>query len=156
MVDNAGRDVDDTSGVQQDGTDDDANCVLGAVDCAVSSCCNPTVADEDTTAEVEVGGCAERYLVWEFSQSGGSASNDSSATEDIRDGCSKYFSSDYLVRSLDLCYLRVALATAARATSKKTKRNILSVWTDLTLPPTPVFISNPLSSQREKSTKTVA
>lgn len=126
MVDNAGADVDDATSVQRNCSDDNADSVLGAVDCAMGSRCNPTVADEDTAAEVEIGGCAERNLVWEFTQSGGSASDDSSSTEDIRDGWLEYFALIILHWFLVEFYLRVALATAARATSKKTKRNILA------------------------------
>lgn len=87
VVDDLGALVRDTSGIQCDGSNNNEDGSLGASNCAVSSWENPLVADDDTPAEVEVGGSSERRLVRELSKCGRLTSDDSSSTEDFGNGC---------------------------------------------------------------------
>lgn len=87
VVDDLGALVGNTSSVQKHGSNNGEDGGLGASDGAVSSRKHPLVADDDATAEVEVGGGSERRLVRELSKVGRLTSDDSSAQEDIRNGC---------------------------------------------------------------------
>lgn len=87
MVDDLGALVRDTSGVQCDCSNNNEDGGLSASNGAMGGWEHPLVADDDSTAEVEVGGGTERRLVRELSKRGRLTSDDSSTQEDIRNGC---------------------------------------------------------------------
>lgn len=126
VVDDLGALVRDTSSVQKDGSNNGEDGGLGASDGAVSSREHPLVADDDATAEVEVGGGSERRLVRELSKGGRLTSDDSSAQEDIRNGCATKSHLEHFFFSTKLRLLRDAETAATKATRRKAKRNILT------------------------------
>lgn len=125
VVYNAVALVNDTSSIQENGSNDNVNGGLSTTDCAMSGRDDPTVADDDSTAEVEVASGAERRLVRELTKRGDLTSDNSSAQEDIRNGCATKTLRMLAIETFEEI-LRDAETAATRATRTKAKRNILT------------------------------